>query len=206
MNTDDNVKVWDILVRVFHWSLLATFIIAYVTAEDENIIHIYSGYAVLGLISFRVVWGFVGTRYARFSEFVYSPEAVKQYVSGMIDEHPKRYLGHNPAGGWMIVALMFSLFVVTISGLKLYAVEEGLGPLAGSATEISIISSAYADSDDEHENDEDDEEEDFWEDIHEASTDFTLFLIALHIAGVLVSSKLHNENLVRAMITGRKKP
>ena len=210
MNTDDNVEVWDILVRIFHWSLLATFIIAYVTSEDENIVHIYSGYAVLGLISFRVVWGFVGTKYARFSDFVYSSKVVKQYMAGMIDEHPKRYLGHNPAGGWMIVALMLSLFVVTISGLKLYAVEEGLGPLAGNANGISIISSAYADSDDDHERDHDeheneDEEEDFWEEIHEVSTNFTLLLIALHIAGVLVSSKLHDENLVRAMITGRKK-
>ena len=82
MNTDDNVEVWDILVRIFHWSLLATFIIAYVTSEDENIVHIYSGYAVLGLISFRVIWGFVGTKYARFSDFVYPSKVVKQYMAG----------------------------------------------------------------------------------------------------------------------------
>lgn len=201
MNKENSVKVWDILVRFFHWSLLVAFVVAYVSEDDWENVHVYAGYTVLGLIIFRVFWGFVGSKYARFSEFVYPSKVVVQSLNEMVEEHPKRYLGHNPAGGWMIMALLLSLFVVTLSGLKLYAVEEGLGPLAGVTTEVSIISNAYADSDDDDEH----EGDDFWEDIHEASTDFTLFLIVLHIAGVALSSKLHNENLVKAMITGRKK-
>ena len=123
----------------------------------------------------------------------------------------------------MIIALLLSLFAVTISGLKVYAIEEGRGPLAGVTTDLSIINNAYADRD-EHEDDDDyedkhenkrnaeheenkghEQEEEFWEEIHEVSTNITLLLILFHITGVVVSSKLHNENLVKAMITGRKK-
>jgi cytochrome b len=127
MNKEDSVKVWDILVRLFHWSLLLAFVIAYLSAEEWESVHVYSGYTVLGLIVFRVFWGLVGSKYARFSEFVYPSKVVVQYLNEMIEEHPKRYLGHNPAGGWMIMALLLSLFVVTVSGLKVYAVEEVLG-------------------------------------------------------------------------------
>jgi len=107
-----------------------------------------------------------------------------------------------------------SLFVVTISGLKVYAIEEGLGPLARVTTELPIISNAYASRDEDDEKMEykqysdqerNENEEEFWEEIHEASTYFTLFLIFLHVAGVIVASKLHNENLIKAMITGKKK-
>jgi cytochrome b len=125
------------------------------------------------------------------------------------------YPGHNPAGGWMILALLAGLFVISISGLELYAIEEGRGPLAG---EMYLIGYAQADSDDEEEesgagergegrrhNDEKKPGEEFWEELHEISTNATLFLIALHIAGVIVSGRLHRENLVKAMITGRKR-
>ncbi len=140
----------------------------------------------------------------------------------MLSGSPKHYLGHNPAGGAMIFALLISLVVVTYSGLEVYAIEEGAGPLA-QTTDISFIKSAYADDDDdehddehdehgevrkeygEHESGEDEDEEEFWEDIHEASANFVLFLIALHIVGVFVAGKLHDENLVKAMITGNKK-
>jgi cytochrome b len=194
------VKVWDVLVRLFHWSLVIVFFIAYFTGDEENIWHIYAGYTVLGLVSFRLVWGFIGTKHARFTDFIYSPKAVIQYLKELITKHPKHYLGHNPAGGWMVMLLLISLFVVTVSGLKVYAIEEGKGPLADS-NKITIISQSYAnDDEEEHE----DEEEEFWEEIHEASTNFTLLLIFLHIVGVIVASKLHNENLIKAMITGKK--
>jgi cytochrome b len=106
----------------------------------------------------------------------------------------------------MVLALLLSLFVVSFSGLKLYAVEEGLGPLAGPLPSIALVSPAYADDDgdDEDEEDGESEGEEFWEEIHEASANFTLFLVFLHIAGVIVSSRLHGENLVKAMFTGRK--
>ncbi|MCK4710820.1 MAG: cytochrome b/b6 domain-containing protein [Gammaproteobacteria bacterium] len=204
----NEVKVWDPLVRVFHWSLVLFFVISYVTGEDESSLHIYAGYIVLGLITFRVLWGIVGTKYARFSDFIYSPKEIIIYTKSFLNRSPKHYLGHNPLGGLMVLALLLTLFVVTVSGLKLYAVEEGLGPLAGDG--VTLISSAYADSDDDHDDEyehgesgEDDEEE-FWEEIHEGSTNFMLFLIFLHISGVLVSGRMHKENLVKAMITGKK--
>ena len=221
----NEIKVWDPLVRIFHWGLVLAFIIAYLTAEEENPLHIYSGYVVLGLIIFRVFWGLAGTKYARFSNFVYSPAAVIRYVKGLITNKPEHYLGHNPLGGWMIVALLLCLFVVTVSGLKLYAVEEGRGPLAATNSDVSMISNAYA----EHDEDDDDdratgesgeagktgehegkshhgekEGEEFWEEIHDAATDVMLFLILLHIGGVIISSYMHRENLVKSMVTGIK--
>jgi len=196
------IRVWDPLVRIFHWSLVLAFTVAYFTGDEESDLHIYSGYIVGGLIAFRLIWGLVGTRYARFSDFVYSPRIVLGYLKSLLSGTPKHYTGHSPAGGAMVIALLLSLIVVTYSGLKVYAIEEGAGPLAQQATEISFIKSAYAD-DDEHEADEDEEE--FWEEVHEASANFVLFLVILHIVGVMVSGRLHNENLVKAMVTGDKK-
>lgn len=216
MSNNNTVRVWDIWVRLFHWSLVAMFVVAYFTAEEENIFHIYSGYAVLGLIIFRILWGFIGSQHARFSDFVFGPGKVIQYARGLLAGKPEHYLGHNPLGGWMVVALLIALFVVSVSGLKVYAIEEGRGPLAGSEHGI-IINYAYADRDDDDDEDEEheynkknhdegdeDEEEEFWEEIHEISTNVTLGLIALHILGVIVSGRLHRENLVKAMITGNK--
>ncbi len=214
MNNEKSVKVWDILVRLFHWSLVVTFVVAYVTSEDESIWHIYSGYAVLGLVVFRILWGLIGSKYARFSDFIYSPTTVFKYIKELMSKNPKHYLGHNPAGGYMVIALLVSLLVVTVSGLKLYAVEEGLGPLAGVNSEFVVINSAYADEygyeEDEYEDEgyggeANEQGEEVWEEVHEASTNFTLFLIFLHIAGVLVAGRLHNESLIKAMITGKKK-
>lgn len=196
------VKVWDIFVRLFHWSLVVAFVVAYLTGEDESQWHIYFGYVIGGLLVFRLVWGVVGSQYARFSDFVYAPSTVVAYVKSLALTSPRHYLGHNPAGGYMVLALLFMLVVTTMSGLKVYGVE-GRGPLAGDV-EIALISQAIAD-DDKHEDGHDNEaEEEFWEEVHELSANLTVFLIFLHIAGVFISSRLEGENLVKAMITGRK--
>lgn len=207
------IRVWDPLIRIFHWGLVLTFTIGYLTGEEESNLHIIAGYAVLGLIIFRVAWGIIGTQYARFSDFVYSPGTVIQYLKDLLAKNPKHYIGHNPAGGAMVIAMLLCLFVVSVSGLKVYALEEGLGPLAGDPPALTVINSAYAD-DDRHENGdherdenahgEDEEAEEFWEEIHEASSNLMLLLVFLHIAGVIVSGRLHNENLVKAMFTGKK--
>jgi len=118
-------------------------------------------------------------------------------------------LGHNPAGGVMIIALLVSLFAATLSGVKVYGVQ-GYGPLADNGVEFLIISEARAHGDNKHEDEEDgnkkveSEEEEFWEEIHELFSNLTLLLIFIHIAGVVVASRVHGENLVRAMITGKK--
>lgn len=205
-----SIKVWDIAVRVFHWSLVSCFAVAYFTGDEESLVHIYSGYAVLGLISFRILWGFIGTQHARFNDFIYSPKQVIEYTKLLLTKKPKHFSGHNPLGGYMVIALLISLFVVTISGLKLYAAEEGKGPLA-KIHQHSVISAALADEErdetdtaKETENKEGATAESFWEETHEAAVNFTLFLITLHILGIIISSRLENENLVKAMITGKK--
>lgn len=204
--TDSQVRVWDPLVRLFHWTLVAAFIIAYVTGEEDSLVHIYAGYYILGLLVFRIIWGFVGTRYARFSDFIYSPRRTVQYLKGMFSGKPEHFLGHNPAGGWMIVMLLVSLALTTWTGLKYYGLE-GHGPLAAGNVEVALIAPAYAD-DDEHEghemNGEHSPDEEFWEELHEFFANFTVLLIVIHIAGVVVASRLHGENLARAMVTGRK--
>ena len=199
------IRVWDLLVRLFHWSLVVIFFTSYFTGDEEDLIHIYTGYAVLGLIVFRLLWGIIGSKHARFSDFLYSPTNVIKYLKGLMSGKPQHYVGHNPAAGWMVIALLLSLFVTTISGLKVYAVEEGKGPLAGVTTEFSIISTANADDDnDDNEKGGDKNSDEFWEELHEASANFTLLLIFLHVAGVIVASKLHKENLIKAIITGKK--
>lgn len=182
------VKVWDPLVRVFHWLLVVGFFTAYFTeGEGETLtLHTWAGYVVAGLILVRLVWGVIGTRHARFSDFVTRPVVVKDYLLSVLRLHPRRYLGHNPAGGLMIIALLISLLVTVSSGMSLYAVEEQAGPLAGW---LGNLGESW---------------EDVFEGLHEFFANFTLFLVVVHVAGVLVDSLLHGENLVRAMITGRK--
>lgn len=220
-NTATTVKVWDPLIRVFHWAMVAAFIIAYATGEDESSIHAYAGYVIMGLIGFRILWGLIGTTYARFSNFIYSPATTLHYLKSLFTNHPKHYLGHNPAAGMMVILMLIALVVATLTGLKAYGVE-GHGPLASNSISMSIIATAQADEDHYEDHDDDDEyerhgysayeyheeeeneEEEFWEELHEASVNFLLLLVILHVLGVLVSSYLHNENLVRAMVTGRK--
>ncbi|MGI1944981.1 cytochrome b/b6 domain-containing protein [Shewanella glacialipiscicola] len=184
-NTLQTIKVWDLLIRIFHWSLVGFFALAYLTeGEDEwMIIHSYAGYSILILLVFRLLWGVMGTHYARFSNFVTRPKEVLVYLKGLIAGNAKDYIGHNPAGAMMIVALIVSIAITGFSGMALYA-TDGHGPLATSffATwpEGAI------------------------KEVHEFFANFTVFLVVIHVGGVIVSSLLHKENLVRAMLTGKK--
>ena len=210
----NQVKVWDPLVRIFHWTLVLAFATAYLTGEEWDgwgDIHEIAGYIALGLIVFRIIWGFVGSQYARFSDFIYSPKVVVEYLKSLMTTHPKHYLGHNPAGGWMVVLLLAGVLATSITGLKLLAVEHNEGPLAQVHLQVpSLISTAEArkapnGAAEENEEGEGGENgEDFWEEAHELASNLTLFLIILHVLGVIVSSRLHKENLARAMVTGKK--
>ena len=214
--SDSTVRVWDPFIRIFHWSLVAGFTLAWISGEEEGVLHAYSGYAVGILISLRLLWGFVGSKYARFSQFLYSPGEVIQYLKGLKRGKPDHYIGHNPAGSWMIFALLISLAMTTVSGLQVYGIE-GHGPLADTqagapvvATYAGFIRDARADSDEdeargEHrENHEEHGAEEFWEEIHEFFANLTLLLVFVHVAGVIVASRVHGENLVRAMVTGNR--
>lgn len=215
MKNNNEVKVWDPLVRVFHWTLVLAFFLAYVTEDEQMDLHVLAGYTVACLIIFRVVWGFVGTRHARFSDFLFGPSTIIAYLKDMASLRAKRYIGHNPAGGAMVIALLIALAATTLSGLQLYALEKGLGPLAQVEVELNPIPAARADGDEGEDEDDDDDDEyeheggegegGVWEEVHEFFANFTLMLVLLHIAGVVISSKAHNENLPRAMMTGKKR-
>ena len=204
----NEIRVWDPVVRIFHWSLVATFTIAWLTGEEESRLHELAGYAVIGLVLIRVAWGFVGTKYARFRDFVYPPSAVLAYARDMLARKIKRYLGHNPLGGMMIIALLLSLLAASVTGLVLQGAKER-GPFAAitastSVTAPAVITRAVADDDDKEDNGGNGEADETWKELHEFFANLSLLLVVLHIAGVIVGSLVHRENLVRAMFTGRK--
>lgn len=180
-----DILVWDPALRLFHWSLAAAFLVAYVTEDDWEILHVNVGYLIGVLIALRVVWGFTGPLHARFSDFVRSPRDVLSYLAAAIRFRAPGYIGHNPAGGAMALALMSSLMLTVVSGIALYGATDFAGPLAG------IFYGELA--------------ADVLEGLHELGANFTLLLVVLHLTGVLFSSFEHRENLVKAMITGRKK-
>lgn len=207
MAEEAKIKVWDIAVRIFHWSLVVMFFVAYFSGDEENMLHVYAGYGVLALTVFRIVWGFVGTKHARFTDFIYGPAATIRYAKSILSFKPLHYLGHNPLGGWMVVALLLSLIGVSWSGLEVYG-KQGHGPLA--QTETRLISPAMANDNEKNfrnergEDTDEAEEDEFWEEIHEAFSNLTLFLVILHVFAVLIASAIHRENLIKAMITGYK--
>jgi cytochrome b len=202
-------KVWDIFIRIFHWTLAGSIIGLYLSGEEFKSVHFRLGYFVACLVLARIVWGFVGTKHARFINFLYGPRTIYDYLKSLIKGNPKHYLGHNPAGGLMIVVMLITLLVIVFSGLKTLAIE-GKGPL--STTDISILRVAYADEDGHDDNPaykdghrQKEQKDEFWEDIHELMTSFMIFLVIVHVGGVIVSSWIHKENLIIGMITGIKK-
>lgn len=197
--THNTVRVWDLVVRIGHWVLAAGFLVAWLSAEEWEGVHAWSGYLIGAVIVIRLVWGIVGTRHARFSHFVRGPRAVFAYIRGLLSGTAARYLGHNPAGGAMAIALLLALSVTVGSGVMLYAIEENAGPLASY---VNSGGNRYIEPE-EHEGESASEER--WEDIHEIAATSTLWLVGLHILGVLASSLAHRENLPRGMITGRKR-
>lgn len=181
------IKVWDPLIRMFHWSLVTAFIIAFVTEDHFLALHVQAGYTITGLVLFRLIWGLIGTRHARFSDFVRGPQTVVAYMKSLLTRHPAHYVGHNPAGGWMVLALLIVLLLTALTGLLTYGIGEN------AASPFSALGG---------------NPDGFWsealEEVHEFLAHLTLIMVFVHVAGVIVSSLLHRENLVRAMLTGRK--
>ncbi|OZG73232.1 cytochrome B [Hahella sp. CCB-MM4] len=178
------IRVWDPLVRIFHWSLVIFFFTAYLTEDEFQSVHIWAGYAVAGLVTFRIVWGLIGSRHARFTSFVKHPSTVIAYCKQIFQGNPDRHLGHNPAGGAMIIALLLSLVATTICGMALLSIDGG-GPLAG--TFFAHLP------------------EDPLKEVHEFFANATIILVVLHVGGVILASRQHKENLVVAMVNGRKR-
>lgn len=186
MNTQTEVRVWDPLVRSFHWILVAAFAAAWLTEDEWMTVHSYAGYLIALLLIFRLVWGIVGTRHARFSDFVKSPSTVIAYLKDLSALRAKRFIGHNPAGGAMIVVLLLALLVTVATGMVAYG-ATGSGPLSG----LFLSSASYG--------------SELFEEVHEFFANFTLLLVIVHLGGVLFESLYHRENLVRAMLTGFKR-
>jgi cytochrome b len=171
-DTGGRILVWDAPVRVFHWLLAACFAGAYLTAESEHwrLLHVTLGYTFGGLLVFRLLWGLVGPRTARFASFVRGPAAVGRYLRALLRGRPEHHVGHNPAGALAIVAILGLGLALVASGWATY--EE----VAGEWTE----------------------------DLHEALGNGLLAIVGVHVAGVMLASRMHHENLVAAMVTGRK--
>ena len=110
------IKVWDPFVRLFHWSLVASFVVAYATGDEIEKVHVVAGYTIAGLVAARILWGVIGPRYARFSNFVRPPGEVLHHIREMLLLRAPRYLGHNPSGGAMIIALLAALVGTCVTG------------------------------------------------------------------------------------------
>ena len=164
--------VWDLPVRVFHWSLVLSFAGAWLTAESEywKLWHLGFGYSMAVLIAFRLAWGLVGTRYARFAQFVRGPAAAKAYLLSYLRGRPEHHVGHNPAGALAILALIATVIITVASG---YVTYEEIGG-------------------------------EWLSDLHEATASLLMGIVVIHIAAVILTSVVGKENLVRAMLTGKK--
>jgi cytochrome b len=210
------IRIWDPFVRLSHWTIVVAFFIAYFSEDDLLSLHVWAGYVLGVIVLLRIVGGVVGTRHARFSDFLYRPTEVVTYMRELLSFRGKRYLGHSPAGGAMVVTLLLGLLVTVGSGLVLYAIEENAGPLVGwvaphSERGIEQQRLDHNDNDDADEIEDHDEvgetggAEDLWEEVHDVFANLMLLLVILHVAGVLLASYVHGENLTKAMITGLKR-
>ncbi len=171
-STRETVLVWDLPLRVFHWLLAGSFAGAFLTAESERWrdVHAVLGYTVLAMVAFRILWGFFGTRYARFSALPLSPRRAFAYVRSIVLRRPEHHVGHNPAGSLAIYALLALATATALTGLAAFA------DYGGEALK----------------------------ELHEGVANAMLAVVIVHIAGVVIGSLVHRENLVAAMLTGRK--
>ncbi|MBK5945977.1 hypothetical protein CCR83_05800 [Rhodobacter veldkampii DSM 11550] len=199
------IRVWDPVIRIGHWVLVVAFATAYLSEGEPEWLHSYAGYLIAATVALRVIWGFIGPRRARFSDFVTSPGRVFGYLRDLVTGRADRHIGHSPAGGAMTVALLVMLGVTAVSGMGLLAVEEGRGPLAGIVA-AQPQDRAILQDDDAEGGHRGAKGGNAWEEIHETAANLTLLLIVLHLGGVALASLAHRENLVRAMATGKKRP
>ena len=168
-----SVRVWDLFVRLFHWSLVTSFVVAWFTSHSSETIHHWAGYAAAALVLMRVLWGIVGTRYARFAQFARGPRTVLAYLGAIATGREARHIGHNPAGGAMVLALLVAMAATALTGW-MQTTDQFWG--------IAWVTRA-----------------------HDLIAHGLLALVFVHIAGVVLASLRHRENLVRAMVTGHKR-
>jgi cytochrome b len=179
------VRVWDIPTRLFHWSLVAAFAGAFFTSGTEWFLeyHTVFGYIALGLVIFRIVWGFAGNRYSRFSDFVGGWRRVREYLRQVASLKPPRYLGHNPAVGWVVLFMLLMTAALVATGIMTYSGEEGRGFWAGLVTRDTGI---------------------FFREIHDFLAGLAIAVIVIHVSAALFHDFILKENIILSMVTGRK--
>ena len=203
------VQVWDIWIRITHWLLVLFFTLSYFTGENSDIVHSFAGYALFALVIFRVVWGFIGGTYARFVNFMYGPIETHEYTLSLMKGVPKHYYGHNPLAALMVFALLGSLIATSFTGLK---AQESLSEVASNQANIEkiILEKAKEEDNTTHEKHygihKKDDHDTYWEALHELFANFSLFLVAVHILGVIISSTVHRESIMGSMVDGKKEP
>jgi cytochrome b len=181
-----SAPVWDIFVRCFHWSLVSLFTFSIVSAKlGGNWIewHVKSGYAILALVLFRIVWGFVGGEYARFGSFLSGPMRGIRFALGLLKKQTQHVVGHNPVGGWMVLVLLLLLALQASLGLISNDEIATTGPLARYVSDDTSISAMT------------------W---HRRIGDGLLILVGIHVAAVLFHVFVKKEGLIRAMFSGKK--
>ncbi|MDD5364359.1 MAG: cytochrome b/b6 domain-containing protein [Gallionellaceae bacterium] len=166
------ILVWDWPTRIGHWVMAIAFLIAYVTGESEEwrLVHVWAGGTLAGVVVFRLIWGLIGSRHARFFSFIRSPRAARDYLLGLLHGNTEHHTGHNPAGGYAILALLVLGLATAATGWPVY--QDIGGEWLGE--------------------------------LHEGVVNAMLAVVLIHLAGVLVGSLAHRENLPRAMVTGYK--
>lgn len=178
-----NIKVWDWSIRVFHWSLpVLIFLLWFSQDQGEMQRHFLFGQTLLGLLVYRIIWGFIGTPYARFKHFLYGPKAFIAYLKNFFSSNKPRYLSHNPMGGFMVLVLMCGVIFQLVTGLFTTDDIFTFGPLYET---VSRSTSAWMSR---------------W---HYLFFDWLLVLIGLHLAAILLY-KIRGEGLVKAMFSGKK--
>ena len=211
MQHTHTIPVWDPAVRAGHWALVVAFAAAYLTGEGEQegltgVVHVWAGYAVGIIVALRVLWGLIGPTYARFADFVFGPVKVFRYLLDLVLGRAHRYAGHSPAGGAMVLALLLCLMGTVVTGLVAYG-DQGKGPLASGT--LGLVAQSHAEFDrsqrDNPAGRRPERAESMVGELHGTLANLTLALVVLHLLGVGLASVVHRENLVRAMVDGRKR-
>lgn len=172
-------------MRVSHWLLASCVLAAWLTRDPrEADLHAAAGYCALALVAFRIAWGWLGTRHARFVDFLYGPRAALEYLAASLRGSPRHYTGHNPAGSWSVYLLLAGVLLTSMTGVIAIGAMFAMGPVPSSPGGASA---------------------NLLREMHEWLAWAMLAVIAIHVAGALASSALHRENLVGAMFTGRKR-
>jgi cytochrome b len=180
------MRVWDLPTRLFHWLLVILVPACYATARlGETDLHMQLGYAVLALVLFRIAWGFVGSQTARFARFLASPAAALRHLGELRRRAPDTEIGHNPAGGWMVLLLILLLVVQVVSGLF---ANDGLGLSEGPLRHYVS-----------------DRTSDLLTVVHSIAMDAIWIAVALHVLAIIAYAVVKRQNLVRPMITGKKR-